>query len=114
MDYALRRRFAFLALEPNFNNKFIDKMQKFGFSIDFLNNIIKKIESLNCIIQQDQRLGKGYKIGHSYFTVNSRIENEKKWFKEIIENEIEPLLYEYWFDEEEVAVEQLENLFRGI
>ncbi len=114
VDYALRRRFAFLVLEPNFNNKFIDRMKEFGFSIEFLNNMIKKVENLNCIIQQDQRLGKGYKIGHSYFTANSSIENEKEWFREIIENEIEPLLYEYWFDEEEVAVEQIENLFRGI
>ena len=42
------------------------------------------------------------------------MENEKEWFREIIENEIEPLLYEYWFDEEDVAKEQVENLLRGI
>ncbi len=50
-------------------------------------------------------MGKAYKIGHSYFSTNNFMENEKEWFREIIENEIEPLLYEYWFDEEDVAKE---------
>ena len=105
VDYALRRRFSFLTVEPCFNQNFIDKMMTYNFSEEFLRLIINKIENINFFIVKDPRLGKGYKIGHSYFSVNNVIENEKEWFKEIIENEIGPLLYEYWFDEEEVAKE---------
>lgn len=114
VDYALRRRFSFLTVEPCFNQNFIDKMMTYNFSEEFLRLIINKIENINFFIAKDQRLGKGYKIGHSYFSENNFIENEKEWFREIIENEIEPLLYEYWFDEEDVAKEQVENLLRGI
>lgn len=114
VDYALRRRFSFLTVEPCFNQNFIDKMMTYNFSEEFLRLIINKIENINFFIAKDQRLGKGYKIGHSYFSTNNLIENEKEWFREIIENEIEPLLYEYWFDEEDVAKEQVENLLRGI
>ncbi|MDN5304382.1 MAG: 5-methylcytosine-specific restriction enzyme [Fusobacteriaceae bacterium] len=110
VDYALRRRFSFLNIEPQFNEKFKEKLIENGIDDEFAEKILVKIKTLNIFIENDQRLGKGYKIGHSYFTPTEKIENQDLWYKDIIENEIEPLLYEYWFDDEETAIEQIENL----
>ena len=53
---------------------------------------------LNKEIEEDSNLGKGFKIGHSYFCNPSR---EEDWYKNIIEYEINPLIEEYWFDDDE-------------
>lgn len=113
VDYALRRRFSFLNIEPQFNQKFREKLIEKGISEEFSEKIIKRIKSINSLIESDPKLGKGYKIGHSYFTPIEQIENDYLWYKEIIDNEIEALIYEYWFDDEEIAQEQVENLRIG-
>ncbi|MBC7473277.1 MAG: AAA family ATPase [Candidatus Sericytochromatia bacterium] len=115
VDYALRRRFAFIDIEPAFNtDKFKSFLIEKNIDETFTNFIIKKFKAINSNIEKDPRLGKGYKIGHSYFSSNEKIENFKEWYKEIIETEIEPLILEYWFDEEEKAKEQIENLLMGL
>ena len=66
IDYALRRRFSFIRIEPAFDNeKFIrDFNDKFDADYSTIIEIIKKI---NDAIENDKSLGAGFKIGHSYF-----------------------------------------------
>lgn len=107
MDYALRRRFAFYSFEPAFENpKFIDyqeskKNKKFS-------NLIDAVEKLNEEIANDDNLGKGFEIGHSYFCTDEDITDE--WLNNVIEYEIKPLISEYWFDEPEKARNQIDDL----
>lgn len=60
--------------------------------------IIDKIKELNRYISNDQSLGKGFRIGHSYFVPENGIEVTDEWLSNVIEYEIIPLLDEYWFD----------------
>ena len=111
MDYALRRRFAFYSFKPAFENpKFIDyqeskKNKKFSNPID-------AVEKLNEEIANDDNLGKGFEIGHSYFCTDEDITDE--WLNNVIEYEIKPLISEYWFDEPEKARNQIDELKKKI
>lgn len=110
IDYALRRRFAFIALEPLFNQKFIDFLEVQGVPKTFSEEITARILALNHKILNDRNLGKGFQIGHSYFSNFNENDNPQKWYKRIINLEIAPLLEEYWFDNEEKANKEVLKL----
>lgn len=110
IDYALRRRFCFFELEPAFEtDTFKNHLITQGANEDLINKIKMKIGSINLEISKDVNLGKGFRIGHSYFCNYS---NSDKWYEEIIKYEIQPLIKEYWFDEEEKAKNYVEELLR--
>jgi 5-methylcytosine-specific restriction protein B len=96
LDYALRRRFAFFELTPAFKSDGFIKYQE-GLHNSNLNNLIAQIEQLNVAIENDESLGQGFKIGHSYFCNATEVTDA--WLNSIIDYEIVPLLNEYWFDE---------------
>lgn len=93
IDYALRRRFAFFDMEPAFDNF---KRQTAIRNPKF-DALITTVESLNKTIGEDVSLGKGFRIGHSYFCTNDVVDDA--WLSSVIEYELIPLLNEYWFDE---------------
>lgn len=97
VDYALRRRFCFINMEPVFDYRFRNHLESLNVPTETINWLIKGITDINEIIDKDNNLGKDYRIGHSYFcNINqSKIEEH---FKNIIQYEIKPLLEEYWFD----------------
>lgn len=97
IDYALRRRFSFFDIEPAFDSEGFSNYQK-EFSNKTFNELIEKIKNLNEAITQDQSLGKGFCIGHSYFC--NAEECTLEWMKDIVEFDIFPMLSEYWFDDE--------------
>ncbi len=97
IDYALRRRFSFFDIEPAFDSEGFSNYQK-EFSNKTFNELIEKIKKLNEAIAQDQSLGKGFRIGHSYFC--NAEECTLEWMKDIVEFDIFPMLSEYWFDDE--------------
>ena len=97
IDYALRRRFSFFDIEPAFDSEGFSNYQK-EFSNKTFNELIEKIKKLNEAIAQDQSLGKGFCIGHSYFC--NAEECTLEWMKNIVEFDIFPMLSEYWFDDE--------------
>lgn len=97
IDYALRRRFSFFDIEPAFDSEGFSNYQK-EFSNKTFNELIEKIKKLNEAITQDQSLGKGFCIGHSYFC--NAEECTLEWMKNIVEFDIFPMLSEYWFDDE--------------
>jgi 5-methylcytosine-specific restriction enzyme B len=102
VDYALRRRFSFINLEPQFNNpKFKVFLQNSEISLELIDKVIDRMTMLNEKIAEDTKnLGAGYRIGHSYFCPVEEVENyDDRWFNNIIRSEIKPLLQEYWFDD---------------
>ncbi|MGX7096796.1 AAA family ATPase [Gemella bergeri] len=98
IDYALRRRFSFISLEPGFTSKGFLKYQE-NLSNDNFNKLIEIIKELNQEIIRDKALGSGFCLGHSYFCNINECTN--KLLKDIIEFDIIPMISEYWFDEEE-------------
>ena len=101
VDLALRRRFAFADLAPNFGNTWQDWVHgQFGVPTDILENIRGSITSLNERIENDHSLGPQFCIGHSYLTPSpgTDIRDPVQWFKQVVDTEIGPLLEEYWFD----------------
>ena len=99
IDYALRRRFAFVEFEPAFEteSKGFENLKNSIENQNYL-KLIDKIKELNRYILNDQSLGKGFRIGHSYFVPENGIEVTDEWLSNVIEYEIIPLLEEYWFD----------------
>lgn len=110
IDYALRRRFAFITLEPLFNQKFIDYLSQKGIEKSFAEKICKVISQLNQVISNDKNLQKGFQIGHSYFSNFTEGNDVRKWYRRIINLEIAPLLEEYWFDNEDKVRNEIKKL----
>ena len=108
IDYALRRRFSFFDMEPGFESEGFLTYQTAQNNEKF-NSLIDRIKELNQEIRQDQSLGKGFCIGHSYFC---HIEDEQG-MQDVVDYDILPMLREYWFDEEE-KVQRWENLLHGV
>lgn len=102
VDYALRRRFTFIDIHSQFNDKFLNYLIDNKIPSVYAKMIIDKINKLNNQITIDTRLGNGFIIGHSYFC-SIQNDNYEKWYKRIIETEIAPMLREYWFDENSIA-----------
>ena len=109
LDYALRRRFAFYEICPAFNSA------SFNEYVSSLNNnklvrLIGVVQDLNDSIVQDDSLGEGFCIGHSYFCGLKDVSDFD--LMNIVEFELIPLLKEYWFDEKS-KVELWSNLLRS-
>ena len=114
VDLALRRRFAFIDLEPNLGEKWYDWIKsKFNIEEEILRDIQKRILELNEKITADTSLGRQFRIGHSYVTPSYEIINAREWFRQVVETEIGPLLDEYWFDELAKACEARQQLTEG-
>lgn len=96
LDYALRRRFAFFEMKPGFDTEGFRKYRERLTSEKF-NRLISCVESLNTAIADDESLGEGFCIGHSYFC-NLKAATDQT-LSRIVEYELIPLLKEYWFDE---------------
>ncbi len=113
VDYALRRRFGFVSLVPQYESKkFFSFLKNKGISENIINNIINKMILLNKTIADDKKnLGSGFVIGHSYFCPedNKNIKG-KEWYKKVIQSEIAPLIKEYWFDDEEKSINIVKSL----
>ena len=97
IDYALRRRFSFFEMEPGFKTEGFKKHQAAQNS-EKLDKLIEKTEELNDAISEDSSLGKGFRIGHSYFCFNEHNVCTDEKLRMIVEYDIIPTLEEYWFD----------------
>ena len=96
LDYALRRRFAFFEMPPAFTSSGFQAYKAKISNIKF-DRLVEAVERLNEEIAEDESLGEGFRIGHSYFCTNLTVNNE--WLRSAVEFELIPLLKEYWFDE---------------
>jgi len=96
LDYALRRRFAFFEMTPAFNSSGF-RAYRAKINNPKFDRLIATVEQLNDAIANDDSLGEGFCIGHSYFCTNATVTDD--WMKSVVEFELIPLLKEYWFDE---------------
>ena len=110
LEIALRRRFAFVTLEPNFNEKWKHMLQASGVSDSLVGRIVNLVNKVNTEIVSDFQLGKGYAIGHSFFTKKPKNMDENVWLQGIIDFEILPLLEEYFYDRPEIVAALIEGI----
>lgn len=110
IDYALRRRFSFFAMEPGFSS---DGFRQYldSFHDDTFYALIEKVKELNFEIAKDPSLGSGFCIGHSYFCGQDECTDE--WMQSVVEYDILPMLEEYWFDEP-AKIQKWQNILRGV
>jgi hypothetical protein len=107
IDYALRRRFSFIEMSPGFNSEGFMKY-KASLNNDLFDRAINMITMLNEVIANDDSLGKGFCIGHSYFCNQKSFTED--WLRNVIEYDIIPMLREYWFDNNMQFAQQVERL----
>ena len=110
IDYALRRRFSFFEMEPGFESDGFSAYQK-SLNNSTLNELIRRVQDLNRTIANDKTLGKGFRIGHSYFCGCTDCTDE--WLHDIVDFDIIPMLSEYWFDEP-TTLADWENILQGV
>ncbi|WP_037104733.1 AAA family ATPase [Rhodococcoides fascians] len=102
VDFALRRRFAFADLQPQFNDAWRNWVVAHGIDAAFVDALRIRLTALNQRIADAPDLGEQYRIGHSFFTPSPDgppIDDPYLWLRDIVDQEIRPLLAEYWFDD---------------
>ena len=103
VDYALRRRFAFVTLEPALDSPaFATWLKERSASDELIARIRAKVGTLNAVIEKERDLGPGFRIGHSFFCPQEGHPPDEAWYREVIAGEIQPLLEEYFDSRERV------------
>ena len=116
VDLALRRRFAFVGLEPRLGPAWRNwVVSACGVDAALASDIERRMAELNEQIAADARLGKQFRIGHSYVTPVHRLDagSTRRWFQQVVATEIGPLLEEYWFDSPEEARHATSLMLQG-
>ena len=113
LDYALRRRFAFVELCPAFDS---DGFRDYCAGLDNprFEALVREVESLNRAIAEDESLGEGFCIGHSYFCNMDADSCTDAALASIVDYELIPMLKEYWFDEPSKVREWSDRLRRSL
>ena len=113
LDYALRRRFAFVELRPAFDS---DGFREYcsGLGNPRFEALVREVESLNRAIAEDESLGEGFCIGHSYFCNMKPEDCTDAALASIVDYELIPMLKEYWFDEPTKVREWNDRLRRSL
>lgn len=114
IDYALRRRFSFVDMEPGFETEGFKNYQA-QLVNDSFDALMQKIQELNEEIAADPSLGKGFCIGHSYFCGIDADKCNVQLLQDILDYDILPMLREYWFDDlskAEIWQEALSNVLK--
>jgi 5-methylcytosine-specific restriction protein B len=117
VDLALRRRFAFVSLQTQLNDRWKAWcIEGAGMDAAAVDNIERLMNELNAEIESDRSLGAQFKIGHSYVTPGpgEKIPDTPAWFRQVVETEIGPLLEEYWFDNLDKAKKSKQRLLEGL
>ena len=108
IDYALRRRFSFFDMKPGFGSDgFKAHLEAVGN--EKFEKVIKLISELNSEISNDDSLGSGFEIGHSYFCGKPE-DITDSYIVKIVKYDIFPTIKEYWFDNDKKAADWIEKL----
>jgi 5-methylcytosine-specific restriction enzyme B len=112
VDYALRRRFAFVTLKPAFESPdFRRTLLERRVDPVIIDRIVERVSEVNERIASDHKnLGPGFAIGHSYFCPVNEVTDSQSWYADVVRDEIAPLLDEYWFDDSTTVTECLKIL----
>lgn len=75
--------------------------------------LIDTVVELNKDIAADDSLGRGFRIGHSYFCNREKIGVSRSWMQSVVEFDLIPTLEEYWFDNT-TMLQKWTNRLRGV
>jgi 5-methylcytosine-specific restriction protein B len=115
LDYALRRRFAFVGMQPQFGPPLRELLKASQVPVPLINLLTERMGALNYVIAADPELGPDFEIGHSYFCAPPAQPAEaSQWLRLIFEQEIGPLLADYWREQPDKATGQLRRLLEGL
>lgn len=113
VDYALRRRFAFIRLDPAYGtDEFSNYLNAKGVEEALVSKVVDRFSALNERIRSDRKnLGPGFEIGHSFFCPGEDDDQlDDSWYEAVVRREIEPLLREYWFDRPDHVDDEIQAL----
>lgn len=112
VDFALRRRFAFFELEPQFNDSWKAHLRdRFRTApAGHIDEIARRITAMNDQIAADPGLGASFRIGHSYFTPEVEASELWPWFEAVVVTSVAPQLGEYWHDDPETVERTVQQL----
>ena len=111
LDYALRRRFAFVGLGPQFGGPLRQLLAARHVPAALVEQLCTRMAALNQVIADDPELGPDFEIGHSYFCQPpAQPAMAADWLHLIFEQEIGPLLADYWREQPATAAAQLRKL----
>ncbi|SFQ34092.1 AAA family ATPase [Hymenobacter arizonensis] len=111
LDYALRRRFAFVELKPQFGAPLQQFLAARQVPAAVIEQLCTRMAALNQTIADDPELGPDFQIGHSYFCQPPpQPAQAAEWLRLIFEQEIGPLLADYWREQPATAATQLRKL----
>ena len=103
VDLALRRRFAFINLDPIFGDLWRNWVsERFSVNTAFVADIEQRLTCAERVHRHGQPSGpRSSRVGHSVVTPSGQeeIDDTVSWFRQTVETEIGPLLEEYWFDQ---------------
>ena len=113
IDYALRRRFSFVTMEPGFDS---DGFRTYQASLEnpMFDVLIDTVKELNKVIRTDESLGEGFCIGHSYFCGIAKEDCTVQRLQEIVKYDLIPILEEYWFDDKESLKNWKQRLWEAV
>ncbi len=115
LDYALRRRFAFVGMRPQFGAPLRELLAASQVPAPLITLLTERLAALNHVIAADPELGPDFEIGHSYFCAPPTDPAEANdWLRLIFEQEIGPLLADYWREQPERAATQLRKLLEDL
>ncbi len=116
IDYALRRRFSFIEMEPGFDTDGFKARAKAynNPAFDELIEVISGTDGLNAAIAGDPTLGNGFCIGHSYFVLGDNEPCSDELLRDIVNYDILPMLQEYWFDDAKKYQEWADKLHKAV
>ena len=97
-------------INPSFGPHLSNELVNNGVDESIAQKIIERMAYLNEQIAEEQSLGEGFKIGHSYFCNFSGGTGDENWYQQIIKYEIKPLLNEYWFDNPSIVRKLINHL----
>ncbi|UOQ54377.1 AAA family ATPase [Hymenobacter cellulosivorans] len=113
LDYALRRRFAFLSLQPEFGAPLQEFLTSQQVPPAVIRRLVARLTELNQAITDDPELGPDFQLGHSYFCQPpTDSAAAPAWLDAILTQEIAPLLDEYWLDQPAKAAAHRKKLLR--
>ena len=113
IDYALRRRFAFFEMWPALDHPgFLRHVEAVGSAR--LEALVDVVRRLNQRIAEDEALGPGFQIGHSYLCLSAAGPENPAGsdadVTSVVRYELEPLVREYWFDNPAAMDESIHEL----
>ena len=113
IDYALRRRFAFFEMRPALDHPgFLRHVEAVGSAR--LEALVDVVRRLNQRIAEDEALGPGFQIGHSYLCLPAAGPENPAGsdadVTSVVRYELEPLVREYWFDNPAAMDESIHEL----